>query len=122
MKFSAQQRDRHEAAVRHRIVDPVTGVRHCRWCLTAAPRVQIDDDGNVLARPQDGGEYLCPQCGRWQHERAFPDGVPGVSQAEHRCRNRACPTCANDDVLMFAHDADDPRCPTCGQATREVAP
>lgn len=49
--------------------DPLTGERACRWCLMKSPEAH-----------QDGGEYLCPQCLRWQNEKAFPQGVPGLTQ------------------------------------------
>lgn len=106
MKLNKTQQAKHDEAVRFKVVDPVTGRRHCRWCMTVTTET---------------GEYLCPQCGRWQHEKAFPDGVPGVSQAEHECVNDGCPTHQNGDVLLFAHDATDPRCPTCGRPAPEVA-
>jgi predicted RNA-binding Zn-ribbon protein involved in translation (DUF1610 family) len=105
MKLTRAQQSRHEAAVGFRVVDPVTGVRHCRWCMTATT---------------EEGEYQCPQCGRWQHERAFPSGVPGVSQVEYRCTTPGCPTAEARNVLAFGHDAVDPQCPNCGEPVEEV--
>lgn len=65
MALSAEQKRAHDAAVQFKLMDPATGRRHCRWCLTVT---------------DEQGEYLCVQCGRWQHDKAFPDGVPGISQ------------------------------------------
>lgn len=105
MKLGASQRAQHDRAIKHRVDDPVAGTRHCRWCLTVT---------------RSEGEYLCPQCGRWQHGKAFPDGVPGVSQAAYRCATPGCPTHEAGNALMFAFDADAPRCPTCHQPAEEV--
>lgn len=79
-KPTQAQIDRARRIIAFEQRDPLTGDRHCRWCLLKAPVVLLGADGEVASRPQDGGEYLCPQCGRWQNERAFPDGVPGLTQ------------------------------------------
>lgn len=68
-EFTKAQRDQAARVIAFEIRDPLTGVRSCRWCLFRTPDAQ-----------QDGGEYLCPQCGRWQAEKAFPQGVPGLTQ------------------------------------------
>lgn len=96
------QLTRARAVVDYVVRDPLDGRRRCRWCGLDAP-----------AHAQDGGEYLCPAdlggCGRWQHARAFPDGVPGLTQDALVCRR--CGATTHYDAAGPAPDA----CPACGE-------
>lgn len=97
------QRDKAARIVAYEVRDPLTETRKCRWCGWDAPE-----------EAQAGGEYLCPTdrdqkgCGRWQHEKAFPDGVPGLTQTTETCR-----WCG--EASDWAPDEDDAmkRCPAC---------
>lgn len=64
---------RAEAILTHKAIDVVTGERVCQWCgVRASERV----DGPLI----DDGDYLCWQCGRWNGAKAWPDGIPGLTQ------------------------------------------
>lgn len=95
-------RDKAQRIISYEVRDPLTETRKCRWCGLDAP-----------ASAQAGGEYLCPGgeggCGRWQHERAFPDGVPGLTQ-----ELVACPACGVESNWNALDDSPR-RCPACGR-------
>lgn len=67
-EFTQEQIDKAQAVIDYVDIDPLTGQRHCRWCKFPAD-----------SRHRKG-DYLCPQCQRWQNAKAFPDGVPGLTQ------------------------------------------
>lgn len=77
--------------------DPLSGDRTCRWCLFPAP-----------AAHQKDGEYLCPQCLRWQADKAYPDGVPGLTQAREACR-----WCGGETPFAPGEDDGMKRCAHC---------
>jgi hypothetical protein len=80
----------------HRVVDPIDGGVRCRWCLHPSHVVGDDTD------------FLCGQCGRWQGAKAFPDGVPGLTQVPETCAH-----CGH--ASEWAPDEADgmKRCPAC---------
>lgn len=99
------QLDLAKLVIEYEIYDPLTGVRRCRWCGADAP-----------TKAQKGGEYQCsPQigCGRWQADKAFPDGIPGLTM------DRAtCPHCGNNSEFSNRETKDQVakrQCPYCGK-------
>lgn len=93
------QTERARRVTTHEARDPLTDRRLCRWCGVEAPE-----------EAQAGGEYRCPDngCGRWQQEKAWPDGIPGLTQVPEACRH-----CGATSEWAPGEEDGVKRCPAC---------